>query len=67
MLAACLAAVKHPSCAESTGERGDCRAMHKKWTYHPNSNQCIRFFYSGCHGNSNNFDTQEECEQRCRF
>lgn len=26
---------------------------------------CRQFYYGGCGGNGNNFETQEQCEQRC--
>lgn len=27
--------------------------------------ECVEFIYGGCAGNSNNFETKEDCEQKC--
>uniref|UniRef100_A0A8B9K610 BPTI/Kunitz inhibitor domain-containing protein n=1 Tax=Astyanax mexicanus TaxID=7994 RepID=A0A8B9K610_ASTMX len=36
-----------------------------KWFYDTQQNECARFWYGGCKGNGNRFDSQEECEDRC--
>ncbi|CAF89814.1 unnamed protein product [Tetraodon nigroviridis] len=35
------------------------------WFFHTEKNECARFWYGGCGGNSNRFETQEECENLC--
>ncbi len=47
-------------------KRGNCRSFTPRWSYDAGSGQCVRFVYSGCGGNANNFESQEECNQRCR-
>ncbi|KAH3721545.1 hypothetical protein DPMN_064474 [Dreissena polymorpha] len=42
---------------------GPCRALLIQW-YHVNGT-CNLFYYGCCEGNRNNFDTPEECEQKC--
>ena len=33
--------------------------------YNPRTRQCEGFLYGGCGGNENNFDSVQECLQRC--
>ncbi len=47
-------------------EIGRCRAIIPRWFYNKDSNMCEEFNYGGCGGNDNNFNTQEECENRCQ-
>ncbi|XP_073689768.1 collagen alpha-6(VI) chain [Garra rufa] len=42
---------------------GPCSNFSVKWYF--NARQCIQFWYGGCDGNGNRFDTQEDCELRC--
>ncbi|XP_042559692.1 papilin-like [Clupea harengus] len=37
----------------------------QRWFYNPASSSCERFLFSGCHGNGNNFLTQQACEEQC--
>ncbi|KAG9276125.1 collagen alpha-6(VI) chain isoform X1, partial [Astyanax mexicanus] len=45
-------------------DQGPCRAYLLKWFYDTQQNECARFWYGGCKGNGNRFDSQEECEDR---
>ncbi|CAL1535468.1 unnamed protein product [Lymnaea stagnalis] len=47
-------------------EIGDCKAMHFKYYYDATSGACTNFYYGGCGGNGNRFNTKEECEARCK-
>ncbi|XP_037082324.1 tissue factor pathway inhibitor-like [Pollicipes pollicipes] len=47
-------------------EVGDCRAALPRYFFDPKSSQCKEFTYGGCGGNRNNFQTLEDCEQKCR-
>uniref|UniRef100_A0A8R1I8T7 BPTI/Kunitz inhibitor domain-containing protein n=2 Tax=Caenorhabditis japonica TaxID=281687 RepID=A0A8R1I8T7_CAEJA len=44
------------------GSCGDYRLM---WHYSAQSNACRQFYYGGCAGNTNRFETREQCEESC--
>ncbi|XP_073486432.1 collagen alpha-4(VI) chain-like isoform X2 [Aquarana catesbeiana] len=46
-------------------EEGDCQDYVLKWWYNSDENECAQFWYGGCGGNKNQFETQEECETVC--
>ncbi|XP_054850273.1 collagen alpha-3(VI) chain [Eublepharis macularius] len=46
-------------------EDGTCRDFVLKWYFDPKRNSCARFWYGGCGGNENRFNTQKECENAC--
>ncbi|KAM3858204.1 collagen, type XXVIII, alpha 1a [Diretmus argenteus] len=46
---------------------GPCRQYVMKWYYDPEANACAQFWYGGCQGNANNFDTDTECRNSCVY
>ncbi|KAM7354505.1 uncharacterized protein ACRADG_006156 [Cochliomyia hominivorax] len=46
-------------------ETGRCFALFYRFAYDVEKRECVKFIYGGCAGNSNNFKTKEECEQKC--
>nr|XP_008173852.1 collagen alpha-3(VI) chain isoform X4 [Chrysemys picta bellii] len=46
-------------------EEGTCRDFVLKWYYDSETKSCARFWYGGCGGNENKFNTQKECEKVC--
>ncbi|XP_044888095.1 collagen alpha-3(VI) chain isoform X2 [Mauremys mutica] len=46
-------------------EAGTCRDFTLKWYYDSGTKSCARFWYGGCGGNENKFNTQKECEKVC--
>ncbi|XP_025027518.1 collagen alpha-3(VI) chain isoform X14 [Python bivittatus] len=46
-------------------EDGPCRDFVLKWYFDPNTASCARFWYGGCDGNENRFNTQKDCEKVC--
>ncbi|XP_073703863.1 collagen alpha-6(VI) chain [Garra rufa] len=44
---------------------GPCSDYVLSWHYDIQQNECIHFWFGGCGGNKNRFDTQKECEALC--
>ncbi|CAL1298900.1 unnamed protein product [Larinioides sclopetarius] len=44
---------------------GDCEALITRFYYDSVEERCKEFIYGGCGGNSNNFETEEECKAIC--
>ncbi|KAF8763255.1 Kunitz-type serine protease inhibitor like protein [Argiope bruennichi] len=47
-------------------ETGPCKLYLPRYYYDPTTNDCKKFIYGGCGGNKNNFETEEECYEKCR-
>uniref|UniRef100_A0A8D0C2U0 Uncharacterized protein n=1 Tax=Salvator merianae TaxID=96440 RepID=A0A8D0C2U0_SALMN len=60
----CLDPVRSHRC-QLPMDRGPCRASIPRFFYSPSQKRCILFLYGGCRGNSNNFETREECRKAC--
>ncbi|XP_020834243.1 tissue factor pathway inhibitor 2 [Phascolarctos cinereus] len=46
-------------------DEGPCRARLPSYYYDRHLQSCRLFFFGGCEGNGNNFETLEDCEQAC--
>lgn len=44
---------------------GPCSNYVLRWHYDIQQNECIHFWFGGCGGNKNRFNTQDECEALC--
>ncbi|XP_042597644.1 collagen, type XXVIII, alpha 1b [Cyprinus carpio] len=44
---------------------GPCREYIVKWYFDPKANSCAQFWFGGCQGNKNQFDTQQTCRKSC--
>ncbi|VDN26982.1 unnamed protein product [Cylicostephanus goldi] len=47
-------------------EQGNCGTYSNRWWFNAKTGNCEEFIYSGCQGNSNNFETYKECQDYCR-
>ncbi|XP_063256632.1 collagen alpha-1(XXVIII) chain-like [Prinia subflava] len=46
-------------------EQGPCRVYTIRWYYDPQANACAQFWYGGCEGNANRFQSEQQCRQAC--
>lgn len=46
-------------------EEGQCGGTFPRYWYNNQTNSCERFIFSGCKGNRNQFETEEECNRFC--
>ncbi|XP_004475750.1 tissue factor pathway inhibitor 2 [Dasypus novemcinctus] len=46
-------------------DEGPCRALFRRYHYDRITQSCVQFWYGGCRGNANNFETQEACDNAC--
>ena len=45
---------------------GPCSERQARWYFDQNERRCAPFYYGGCHGNANNFESSDDCQQACR-
>ncbi|XP_074126927.1 collagen alpha-4(VI) chain-like isoform X2 [Sminthopsis crassicaudata] len=48
-----------------TKDAGMCHDYVLKWYYHQDQDTCQQFWFGGCGGNQNQFETKQDCESRC--
>ncbi|GFS44852.1 uncharacterized protein NPIL_560191 [Nephila pilipes] len=48
-------------------EKGNCTRSIPRFYYDAEDEMCNEFSYSGCHGNANNFQSYEQCEDNCLY
>uniref|UniRef100_A0A3Q3LB90 Collagen alpha-1(XXVIII) chain n=1 Tax=Mastacembelus armatus TaxID=205130 RepID=A0A3Q3LB90_9TELE len=53
-----------PRCSLSL-DQGTCRDYIIQWYYDKQANACAQFWYGGCGGNNNRYETEEECKKTC--
>uniref|UniRef100_UPI00358FA01A collagen alpha-1(XXVIII) chain-like n=1 Tax=Myxine glutinosa TaxID=7769 RepID=UPI00358FA01A len=46
-------------------DTGPCRSYVIKWFYDKIANGCAQFWYGGCQGNKNRFQSKEQCQTEC--
>ncbi|XP_034625129.1 papilin isoform X2 [Trachemys scripta elegans] len=46
--------------------QGPCTDWTTRWYFVTAVGKCNRFWYGGCHGNTNNFASEEECMRACQ-
>lgn len=45
--------------------QGSCQERLPRWFFDASENRCMPFYYSGCEGNNNRFETRDVCETVC--
>lgn len=51
---------------EPTGSDLACLATIPRWYHDHASGECKEFSYNGCTKNDNNFESKEECDNKCK-
>nr|XP_042905073.1 papilin [Parasteatoda tepidariorum] len=46
-------------------DEGPCEQISIQWFYNKKSERCEQFYYGGCKGNANRFESRRECEKSC--
>jgi len=63
---ACITCTNSCSCSLPP-DPGVCYSENvQRWYFDESTNTCQQFYYSGCGGNSNNFESYEVCIQNCQ-
>ena len=47
------------------GAACDSTSLQAAWAFDIPENRCLPFYYSGCEGNENRFETRDDCEENC--
>ncbi|XP_032836407.1 BPTI/Kunitz domain-containing protein-like [Petromyzon marinus] len=47
-------------------ETGPCEALIPRFFYNRYTQRCEEFYFGGCYGNANNFETHRECRIACK-
>ncbi|XP_049526498.1 BPTI/Kunitz domain-containing protein-like isoform X2 [Dermacentor silvarum] len=57
--------IKPPEYCAKRADPGTCAAVYPAWYFDYKRGVCKLFFFSGCGGNRNRFNTEVECQGTC--
>ncbi|XP_076815681.1 papilin-like isoform X1 [Clavelina lepadiformis] len=60
-----LGCPEHEICHAPPARGSFCGEWQSRWYYSPSEMRCEHFWYGGCGGNRNNFDSEEQCRAVC--
>jgi Kunitz/Bovine pancreatic trypsin inhibitor domain/Trypsin Inhibitor like cysteine rich domain len=60
----CIKQQEAPPCEQDIVV-GPCKAALLRWAYDKTAKKCVQFFYGGCSGNANRYNSKAECERAC--
>nr|XP_039258637.1 papilin-like [Styela clava] len=60
----CQRTCGHDICKQPK-DSGPCEAAISRYFFNTKSQACEQFFYGGCEGNDNNFETLQKCQSKC--
>jgi len=61
----CYVIMLSDKCSQPPRETGPCYNYVMQYSYVSSSGHCEAFYYGGCEGNDNMFESREECESKC--
>ena len=65
-LAACQTTCQDPQTCLLPKKPGPCKAYIPRYYFHKKAGECREFYYGGCSGNANNFETLAACQTTCQ-
>ncbi|XP_014674581.1 PREDICTED: papilin-like, partial [Priapulus caudatus] len=54
-----------PDACEQPRQEGNCNGFDQRWYFNAETRACETFFYTGCGGNDNHFDSYVDCFLHC--
>ncbi|NXJ88985.1 PPN1 protein, partial [Corythaixoides concolor] len=62
----CIRACVDPAACLEAPDTGPCHSFSPKWFFEGRQHgRCSRFWYGGCGGTRNRFESREQCEAAC--
>uniref|UniRef100_A0A803TLL6 BPTI/Kunitz inhibitor domain-containing protein n=1 Tax=Anolis carolinensis TaxID=28377 RepID=A0A803TLL6_ANOCA len=65
-LTECEETCRDPDTCHLPSKPGPCAEHLPRWYYDSSRGTCSEFSFGGCRSNTNNFESQEQCQQTCK-